>query len=606
MKVTITKNSFAFLVLFVITVHAFFMNGFYHVHPQNNIGTYYASTFSKIDPSLFKNSIFVQGIDRNNLRMSLFFDVAPLLLKNFDFEMFVMIQGFLSTFLVMAGIFALTKIFFNNTTAGFIAALLYTAQLNEWVLGSPGTYLNYFHPGLTYSYPLIVWSLVFFFQNKFHPAILLCGISWNFHPMCTAFLLFIYFVYFVCNFKQFRILTVLSLLTLLVLAAGPSLIKTIGQTVPGQASGPLWLKGVYWNMWFTCFPSSWPWTWFARAGFFFVLFVLCMSQIQNSLLKQKIRIVLYAVGFMCFIGTIFVDIFPVPLIIKISFWRSTVLYVIIALPCIAYVLQNMLQRDITRQFISVIFIIFLTGYFKYLPTYYFPFLLLVLGYALYEKKITSKVVFLRGRFPLFFLITLLIPVCFQSSIFSSSAQVAVLFLIMYAFIWVALRLKKFKPQFFRPILLGGIFMIVFDLVVIYDKGGPDIYYHGKIQGKVDPWSEIQIQAKQLSHKDDLFIVPPYLNDFCSYSNRAILGDWAEGANMLYLDNQFTEEWFERMTDLGWTERFNGKQGYNRLTTDDMVRVAQKYRAKFVVTEKPKTFKLFKAYENDLYMLYAIP
>jgi hypothetical protein len=38
----------------------------------------------------------------------------------------------------------------------------------------------------------------------------------------------------------------------------------------------------------------------------------------------------------------------------------------------------------------------------------------------------------------------------------------------------------------------------------------------------------------------------------------------------------------------------------------MVRVAQKYGAKFVVTEKPKTFKLFKAYENDLYILYTIP
>ena len=61
-----------------------------------------------------------------------------------------------------------------------------------------------------------------------------------------------------------------------------------------------------------------------------------------------------------------------------------------------------------------------------------------------------------------------------------------------------------------------------------------------------------------------------------------------------------------MWNLGWTERFNGKQGYNRLTTNDMVRVAQKYGAKFVVTEKPKTFKLFKAYENDLYILYAIP
>ena len=115
----------------------------------------------------------------------------------------------------------------------------------------------------------------------------------------------------------------------------------------------------------------------------------------------------------------------------------------------------------------------------------------------------------------------------------------------------------------------------------------------------------ECNTKEISLKDDLFIVPPYLNDFSVYSHRAILGDWAEGANILYLDNRFTEEWFERMKDLGWTERFNAKEGFSKLSTQAIIKAANKYDARFVITEKPKTFSLPIVYENNKYVLYQV-
>ena len=97
-----------------------------------------------------------------------------------------------------------------------------------------------------------------------------------------------------------------------------------------------------------------------------------------------------------------------------------------------------------------------------------------------------------------------------------------------------------------------LFIILFDAAVLYHSGGPAIYYHGRIRGKVDPWADIQRVAQNVSDKDDLFMVPPSWNDFGIYSHRASLGDWAEGSHALYLGSVFAAEWLARMNAIGWT------------------------------------------------------
>ncbi len=159
----------------------------------------------------------------------------------------------------------------------------------------------------------------------------------------------------------------------------------------------------------------------------------------------------------------------------------------------------------------------------------------------------------------------------------------------------------------RLFIMGALlFIVVFDAGILVSRGGADIYYHGYVRGKRDPWADIQIFAKEHSQKDDLFIVPPYMNDFGIYSERATLGDWAEGANILYMDNAFAKEWLARMNDLGWKTFLGSRSGYNDLSTEQILTTAQKYGAGYIVTEKPKRFDIPRIYENDQFILYTVP
>ena len=53
-------------ILVLVTCHAFLMNGYYLVHKQLNVGTYLDPIKAKADPTLFKNSIYVQAVNRTN------------------------------------------------------------------------------------------------------------------------------------------------------------------------------------------------------------------------------------------------------------------------------------------------------------------------------------------------------------------------------------------------------------------------------------------------------------------------------------------------------------------------------------------------------------
>jgi hypothetical protein len=229
-----------------------------------------------------------------------------------------------------------------------------------------------------------------------------------------------------------------------------------------------------------------------------------------------------------------------------------------------------------------------------------------LGYALFEKQLLSKHKLPPNTFALILCGSLAIPICFQSITKTIPFLVisAVLFILSYTILTNYLQNRP-RFGFSKQLLLVFICIALFDVTTYYTQGKAKFFSYGKIISETDLWVDLQIHSKKLSGKDDLFIVPPYLNDFSVYSYRATLGDWAEGANILYLDNQFVEEWFERMSDLGWTERFNAKEGFGKISTQAIIKAANKYGARFVVTEKPKTFSLPIVYKNNKYTLYQI-
>jgi hypothetical protein len=563
-----TRKYFFLLPIVLLTVHAFFMNGYYYVHRELTVGTYLDPIVAKADPSLFKNSIFVQGVNRTHARLSLSYDIFSFILKHADFETFAMILVIISLFFILAGIFVLTKVLFGSSAAGYAAALLYSTELNAWTLGSPSPYLNFFHYGLNFSYPLIIWSLVFFFQKRYPPALLLAGISWNFHPMCTVFLLFAYFTYWMFHWKEFRFKTLLNCFFTFIIPALPVLLRTSNYlSNTSQLDYSIFMTCALWTAWFTCFPSTWPLPWLVRSGLFFSFFMITLYYAVERNLRNKILTFTLAVAIMCFLGTIFADYYPLLQIIKLSLWRSTFLYIILALPCIGYFLTKIYVPSVPRLLFVIAIVMLVTGYYS---SYTYPILF--------------------GRVE-------------DMRLFLSFCVTAVFFLVHK----ILNRLSHLEYITYSPLILVVVCIILLDIGVLYNKGGPAIYYHGRVLNETDPWADIQMFAQKHSKKDDLFIIPPYMNDFGIYSQRATLGDWAEGSNAFYLDNQFACEWLSRMSDLGWRKlHLHGEEeGYQNLTTGEILMAAKRYGAKYIITQKPKTFELKKIYDNKLFILYKV-
>jgi hypothetical protein len=586
------------------------MNGFFHASRVLNVATYVTPILAQSDPTLFQNSLYVQSLKDQSARLSLMHDLAPSIISRVDFETFALIQWSFCLFLTLTALFYLGKTISGSALAGYGTALLFSVHLNDWTLGSPAIYINFFHHGLQWAIMLNIFSLALLLQKRLPGAFLLMGIAWNFHPMSVLFLFFLFVPYWLAHRKEITFKTLLLCGIAFFLPALPVLIKAVTYLSIPWEYGPEWMTGVLWNAWYTVFPSTWSLRAWFRAGLFFWLFVMGFYTLPPGEIKRDIWLFMITIGVLCAAGTLFAEVFPIPFIMKMSLWRTTWLYIILALPCIVNLFVTQWDPRLLKRFIIVSTLVLLTGYIHYFPFYYLlvfnTFFLLFLVPHQGQKK-TRK--FIPARSPFIFFTCLLVLIIYQG-IFDWGVQgtmiglgCVLLFLIMIKLPEASLPLAK-NPSF---CIIGAlVFLVLFDSGLLIYRGGAEIYYHGYVRGERDPWADLQIFAKENSHKDALFIVPPYCNDFGLYSERATLGDWAEGANILYMDNTFAREWLVRMKDLGWRELYGAEEGYNGLSTEEILSVAHKYGADFVVTEKPKQFELDTLYENKQFMLYRIP
>jgi hypothetical protein len=291
---------------------------------------------------------------------------------------------------------------------------------------------------------------------------------------------------------------------------------------------------------------------------------------------------------------------------KMSLWRTSWLYIILSLPCIAHLMITLWDHSLLKRFLVISTLIVLTGYIHYFPAYYLLLFNIFFLLFIYQSALEKTWAWLPKKMPVLFSALLLLLIIYQA-LFSwgttgtmSGLGCAFFFLSLVSLTEKSLPIARNSNAWIIGALL---FIVLFDAGILVYRGGPAIYYHGYIRGERDPWADIQIFAKAHSQKDDLFIVPPYMNDFGLYSDRATLGDWAEGANILYMDTTFAQAWLERMNDLGWQTLWGERSGYNGLSTEAIVATAKKYGASYIITEKPKRFDLPSIYENNQFILY---
>ena len=104
-RITASRPLFVVATVLLMTVHAFLMNGHRHVSQTLNVGNYVTPILAKADPSLFKNSQYVQAVNHSNVRLTLFNDISPFIVQYFDLENFTIAVEILSLGFILAGLF---------------------------------------------------------------------------------------------------------------------------------------------------------------------------------------------------------------------------------------------------------------------------------------------------------------------------------------------------------------------------------------------------------------------------------------------------------------------------------------------------------------------
>lgn len=142
-----------------------------------------------------------------------------------------------------------------------------------------------------------------------------------------------------------------------------------------------------------------------------------------------------------------------------------------------------------------------------------------------------------------------------------------------------------------------------------------------VYGKPSAWQETQMWARDHTPGDTVFLTPPELgsigeSDWRVFSERSTVVSIAE-LTELGLAPDYLAAFRERFSTVapGALEQMNGDPFHNRVVTRDafyslsddaVLRAACRFEANYLVIEKPHTRAFEQVYENDKFVVYALP
>ena len=134
-----------------------------------------------------------------------------------------------------------------------------------------------------------------------------------------------------------------------------------------------------------------------------------------------------------------------------------------------------------------------------------------------------------------------------------------------------------------------------------------------------PWTQTQDWARNNTPRDAMFITPPeilshYIPDWRTFSERGTLATLVEIFEFPHPD--YFPSWQERFEALapGAINQFNGnyldtftftKDAYYSLKPEDYLRIAHKYKVRYLVIEKPHLQPFSIVYENEGFVIYDL-
>jgi hypothetical protein len=478
---------------------------------------------------------------------------------NVNLHILFFVVHLVSTYLTFFAVYLLAIALFKKREIAFLA--LFFLIFNYSTLGS-GVTLETYLTTKGVAMPLLLFSMLFFFQKKYLLSYFLQGVGFLIHPLSAAYMFAILFVSLVLSLKNIGLKKFLHCILIFIITISPILIWKIICSPPSLGLIHVdnsWLELQRLRSSHHIFPFTWGKNIFLQAGLFTFVFLLSWKYKPKEVYHH--HVVLWSMNTiftLCFLGTVFTEFIPISIVIQFQLFRSFVLL----------------------RYFAIIY--FANFYFNEIKT---------------QKKFLEKL----------YMVFISIGILYQANLWKYAFIAFLahsLFTISYGYLYQ----RELQVKYFVSTLLIPLFAIGF----IHR----DVFSINNTQEK--NWVDVQMWAKQNTNINDFFIVPPNQRGFRIDSERTIYCDWKDGTQAFF-NPDFGKEWMRRIKSLGYKKGNPDqpdfvdtlKKDYMDLDENDFIKIANEvkndFRKIFIVMYKERAPLNFPAiYNNQKFTVYEIP
>lgn len=603
---TAKPNRFDYLILFIFTIflnYFWLQNVYYYVidgTPLVAIINYYK------DKSLYENALSINSLEHY---YTYYFYIAGLIGKYFSTKTVISIMSLIPGMTIVPVVFMLGYTLFSNKYIGYLTVLL---TLTHWQgrvsLGGGdgfGNVISHF----SFAAPFLLLSLVLFIRKHYVTAFLIAGVMFNIHAPLAVSTIFILLVCAIWS-REISIKRIIVLLLLSMGASVPTLIwytKSLATlTIAAQKNVGEWmllnrLRNVH------SLPFSWNIGIYIRflAYVINIVFLIKLKRNMRGDIYKNVMAIITAILILSLVGTIFVELYNVEFITKLSLLRSTVFLIylssaILAAYCVTKIDEGALKEPETIL-AGLVILSLITWNIKIA----IAFEVLLFG-RLWLKQRVGEYLLALGA---------IVTICVIGLYYVSGKYIYPVIdnvwpMVFTAFILSILLISTIKLQEKRKsIIYVGMALVVLTLGMLgfYNSNSEDQKEYIKAEWSAQKW----LSENTPNHIK--LLIPPYLTMWENYSMRDSFFTYNDLAYVFYGTDLMPEvmgrlnEYVSDLSSIKNSGELYAKMiaEYNSWDENKIGALANKYNIGYFITDTDKNYYFPLVYQNSRFRIYKI-
>ncbi len=562
--------------------------------------SYYVPLILKAaDPKLFPGDLFVGSA---GVYKSFFFSLLGAAAKYADLGLLMPVLYALIVCASAVLVFELAMALLGDRKAAFLAVFLLLLPKSAVSVAFAGIDRGAVEPS-TFAGVFLLLAVLLFIKGRRTAACLLASSMVYVQGMEAAITAGMFFWSIAAGSRTRPLRETSAAVAALALPALPMIVSAARSGFFGSAPSPeensLWLGILHARSWYHLFPFSWGVSdWFNYSGWF--IWALLVA-VHGRPIPRVVRQFVYAVAAMCAFSTLFSEVFPVPFVIKLVLWRSTIYFLMFLLIYSADYLAKKAEEGAPERYLAAAAAaaIFL-GQYKLVVCAG----LLWLGLESREKRWPRRLLVLAGAagglaFCAGPLLRYALPSGRLASFLDIGGISAGLFLAVAAALAAWFSGGRLRRA--AAVLMAGAGTAAFLLGWTPSGVRPS-------RGDGRAWRLVQDWARENTAPGDIFITPPYLEGFRVHSRRGTVLELKDGAAAVY-DARFGLAWWRRLNDFGYTNlAVDPEMGrkvralYEGMDGGALAGLARKYGASYVIREEGCPSGMRAVYTNERFAL----